>query len=653
MFWPHTGFRHPRSLTMRRPGFTLLELMIAATITLVMMGAVVAVFGLVSTTINESRATMEMAERLRATAQVLQQDLAGITVPMMPPRDPEKGEGYFEYIEGPVGPVAPINQYFANTAYQPHVNTDTGTAVPDTTVGDNDDILMFTTRTKGEPFQGRLYVRERSTNATNVSQATNIIAKSSVAEVAWFVRGRTLYRRVLLVAPSAPIRDNSYTGSPVNRTDYPAGFYAKNDLSVRLEQESANSSNYYLVPNTLGDLTKRENRFAHCMAYYQFDYFPFDARRWCQLGLPTLLECSSTNWRVGATRSALVDALTYTNVGGTGNTPTLLANVTPQNGRQDLWSNNPNDRYANPYNRDTGNQLLSGSRYTEDVILNNVLGFDVKVWDPGAPIVAAGTTNALKTMALLPGEPGYIAALTNVTTPGSTRSPANPPLAFGAYVDLNYMCRLGPNLSYSVGGVVFPGYTYMPRYPYDTSGGVGLPVGWPAPWFHSAADVKYVPSTTDLTAATTTLLRWQETYLRGLVPILNGDGINPVYLPWRGNADSWRASVYDTFSTHYNRGGKFGLQPQTASNSITFSGRGQNGFDDQVQNSTYGGATGHATTDAIGAGTGNGIVDDEDEQEFMPPYRHPIKSIQVKIRAFEPSSRSVREVTVIQDFVPQ
>ena len=667
MLRPDMGGRHCRSRAAGRFGFTLLELMIAATLTLLMMGAVVSVFGVVSNTVNESRATMEMAERLRSTSMMLQKDLAGVTVTMMPPRDPEKNEGYFEYIEGPIGPVAPVGQSFgtgsyANATLQPAVNMDQATysdtgaisrAVADTTAGDNDDILMFTTRRTDEPFQGRLCIRD--TTKSNRPKI-NIVAKSSVAEVAWFVRGRTLYRRVLLVAPGAPIHDTSTGNSTsTNRPcDDPTGFYAKNDLSVHVNESGR------VVPNTLGDLTKRENRFAHCMAnairpsagsgfplgHYQNDFFPFDVRRWCQLGLPTLLECSSSSensstapdWIVGRTASTLLDSVTYSTGGSS--LPTQLANVIPQYGVQDLWSNNPDRRFANPYLRDTTQaatsySYYSGTRYTEDVILNNVLGFDVKVWDPGAPVVAAATTAPLRSVALMPGEPGYIAALAAVNT--ST----NVPLAFGAYVDLNYMCRLGPQKPYDNTGVY---QSYMPNYPYlSSNSGLARPASWPQPWFNSPAAIKYVANSAGGTAQTTTL-RTYESYLRGHSPF---NGTAPTTIPGRTYCDSWRASVYDTWSTHYNRGGRFGVRPSYGT-VVTFSGKGVNGFDDPIRYVTYFGSA--VTSVAEG---GDGVVDDEDEQEIGPPYPYPLRGVQVKIRAFEPSSRVVREVTIVQDFVPQ
>jgi hypothetical protein len=59
-------------------------------------------------------------------------------------------------------------------------------------------------------------------------------------------------------------------------------------------------------------------------------------------------------------------------------------------------------------------------------------------------------------------------------------------------------------------------------------------------------------------------------------------------------------------------------------------GRAVNGFDD----------------------SGNGVVDSAAELLTAPPYPYPLRGIQVKIRVFEPDSQQVREVTVVQDFLP-
>jgi type II secretory pathway pseudopilin PulG len=49
---------------------------------------------------------------------------------------------------------------------------------------------------------------------------------------------------------------------------------------------------------------------------------------------------------------------------------------------------------------------------------------------------------------------------------------------------------------------------------------------------------------------------------------------------------------------------------------------------------------------------GDGVVDDADERETMPPYPYPMRGVQIKIRVYEPSSKQVREVTIEETFVP-
>ena len=105
-------------------------------------------------------------------------------------------------------------------------------------MGDFDDVLMFTTRSTGKPFIGLF-------NYGTFAVPKTATVQSDVAEVAWFIRGRTLYRRQLLVAPGLPVPTNAAKG-----------FYAYNDISVRVE-------NNQLLANTLGDLTRRECRYAH------------------------------------------------------------------------------------------------------------------------------------------------------------------------------------------------------------------------------------------------------------------------------------------------------------------------------------------------------------------------------------------------------
>ena len=49
---------------------------------------------------------------------------------------------------------------------------------------------------------------------------------------------------------------------------------------------------------------------------------------------------------------------------------------------------------------------------------------------------------------------------------------------------------------------------------------------------------------------------------------------------------------------------------------------------------------------------GQNGVNDPNERLTCPPYPVPLRGVQVKIRVYEPSSRQVREVTIVQRFLP-
>jgi type II secretory pathway component PulJ len=480
------------------PGYTLVEILVATALTLIMVAAVVKIFGDIGESVNQSRDTLEMADRLRAARARLEMDLAGITVTMLPPRRPESGEGYFEYTEGPVGPRLAPSSLAKNT-------DDPANSSPDTTVGDFDDVLLFTTRSTGRPFVGLYWDPSTGTQST---------IESDVAEIAWFMRGRTLYRRVLLVVPGAKL-------------DKPAGkaFFAVNDISVRLQGG-------VLVPNTLGDLTKHESRYAHpvtggypCHPHFSLPWKPATPSSftiWATvmpggklgLGLPTLRECCAlapSPWP-------------------TGDLPPTVS-LTSAAAFIDFWAKNP---YPWPEVDPVTGTLKAyldpnNSRIAEDVILTDVIGFDVKAWDPGAQVVSDGN------VALGPSDPGYKAL---VSSGGKV-------VSYGAYVDLNY------------------------------NG-----IDDPRP--------------------------------------------NPSAFAGPGDPRSGMVRVYDTWSSHYeddgiDQDGKLGPD------------QGTNGFDDD----------------------NNGIVDDAAEMEVPPPYPVPLQAIQVKIRVYEPDSRQIREVTVVQDFLPK
>lgn len=535
----HAGLIRQRSTSRR--AFTLIEALIAVVLTLMLMGMVVTAFGMISGSVNDSRATIGLNDQLRAVKNGLIQDLEGVTVTMLPPRNPANGEGYFVYKEGDfLADTAPATdlRYFASfyrdddgdgTADDLDGDGDFGdNETPDPDVGDldhssggdHDDVIMFTCRKSRDTFAGL--------------DANGAVIESPIAEVAYFMRGTTLYRRTLLVAPSAAV--------PTTVTDYGqcdisahmrGGIIGASTTRLDRTDLATSPTAAYLEPNTLSDLTKPENRFGH-----QPYCYPHSIDFWGVLGLPTLRETSSAAWPLpvanakAAAQFVAVGSDTYNRlVLPYGVDTSTVLNVTtttrifspatpPAYLRFDPWLRplpwNETQPAAGTIPLGTlSAYIATATRGTEDVLMTNVLEFDVKAFDPTAEIRSNGTT------VLLPIDVGYPAATTVV--------------GYGAYVDLGYTGDSTDSTFSGDGGYVIGGNNRMLR-------------------------------------------------------------------------------VYDTWSTHFESDGVDNNQDSTT--------------DPKMSNPT-------ATAEA------------------PPPYDAPLRGIQIRIRAFDPNSRQIRQVTIQHDFLPQ
>ena len=192
-------------------------------------------------------------------------------------------------------------------------------------LGDYDDILMLTVRNEHEPFVGRVPKTDGTPDAVR-RLSSELVApfpewepttiESPLAEVVWFAVEnpdednnadgffgepgmRTIYRRALLIAPwlnpyrtTDQRRDDrrhvslddgdSFTAQPgllriLQRLTMAhrrrcaqaiaclIAFQERYDISARLEWDPLMGSDgrWKIVANTLGDLTKRENRYEH------------------------------------------------------------------------------------------------------------------------------------------------------------------------------------------------------------------------------------------------------------------------------------------------------------------------------------------------------------------------------------------------------
>ena len=343
-----------RQSSSARCAMTLVEMLVAMAASLILMALVARAFAAFSGAMSNSRAILETDSRLRAAARRLRDDLKGATAEMLPPMNPGKGRGYFEVIEGPLTDYQDASVPVVPPAIPPAIVSGTTDVCPT----DIDDVLLFTTKNSKTPFVGRV---------------GSVTTESSTAEVAWFARVTpgtsnpvtyTLYRKQMLVM--GYMDQSPFTAANYNRPSFAAfgstwsDFYAgwPADISVRRELGLGFD---VLVPNNLGDLTRRENRFLHNSA--------------------------------GDTTGA---AFPYAFVAHQTGTPDGL--------------------------------IFDGTtRRGEDVVMRNVLAFDVRVFDPGAPVKVVGGTG------VVPGD--------DFTDDGTVTSSDSPPFASslsgsGAYVDL-------------------------------------------------------------------------------------------------------------------------------------------------------------------------------------------------------------------------
>ncbi len=468
------------SISGRPRGFTLIEMLVALAATLLMMGATVTLFGVIVDSVSGSRSLLEISDKLRATRNRIQADLQGATATMRPPLRPENDEGYLEIIEG--------GETDGNHP-----------SIPNTLFGDTDDALLLTVRSRGEPFVGKVLGGTIESQVAEV--AYFLVQDGPMIDASAGLRLFTLYRRAMVVLPGVGIGLGG---------DSTLAFYNSYDVSARMEGGNR-------VANTLGDLTKPENRFnRNSVAFPQRFFF---------LPLPALLPFNAASQRLG-----------------------------------------------------------------DDILMTNVLSFDVQVYDPGAPVfdVTEGPPPPPASRPIVAVEPrdvsylgpladGIVKQWINATYPATFQ--LNPPIApppprqyyatvaFGAYADLGYLTTPPP-------------YTNTPPA-YSPPAGAGIP----ASQFGGVPDLKsWIPAPRS--------------------------AINPFF--------------YDTWSLHYENDGV--LQRGSAMDLAT------NGLDD-------------APT--------NGIVDDILERDTLPPYSAPLRGVRITIRVYEPSSLQVRQVTIVQDFLPE
>ncbi len=466
-----------------RSAFTLIEMMVAVALSLLIMLAVVTVFGELSAGVRDARAMAELADRLRNAQNKLVEDLrnatalqAGIT----PPFPAETAPGYFEYIEGP-SPRAMTGRGLQA------VNSETGAFDP--TVGDVDDILCFTIRS------------DELLSATVGSGAVY----SHYAEVCWFMYRNRLVRRVRLIAPGANAANPAIQNSP----------------NVVLED--------------LDDLALRHNRLGHVPQGNTGPNWP-----------NFFLTNDASAWRARL------------------------------NSQWDVWVANGSQLPGTP------------SGLIQDTILDNVLSFDVKVWDPQAPVFVVPNTQ--------PNSPPVTITPSSLVPAAGTPPDVNSPNRYAE--ELAAWFQAGRPNNWQAGPVVRGTFVDL-FYARALYAGNNRPTVFHLSWF-------------------------------------SGPGYGTLG-QWAASGNRNLAAVYDTWTTRYERDGL----DQDGDSLVD---EGTNEVNDPNNVPPFPGSN----VDSHLQNTPE--ADERAEQEAPPPYRRPIRALQIKIRVFEPDTRQVREVTVVQSF---
>jgi hypothetical protein len=403
-------------------------------------------------------------------------------------------------------------------------------------------------------------------------------------------------------------------------------FQDKYDLSVRLEWDY-DIQRWKILANTLADLTKRENRYLH-YGFWKGQGSNDPDRRiypYAMVSYGSGYSGSSQDVEFiqddeiprpgGAGQDAratghmqnmpglngfgiyTVDTNNYTPpVGDTrryGARPFAFVDATPTNGVPATVHAMLDDK-GQVVRVLHGPVPLWGTRRGEDVMMTDVIAFDVRVFDPGAPLfgVRDDLTNTSSPIGVIldPSDPGWTAAYIHADNTNSNASligratTAFPYVSQGAYVDMGYgySWQLPTPAMLPTPGFAASSYTY--------------------PWF-------FLPRT--------------------LIDV-SGNQLAPGY------------AVYDTWSFHYENDG-VNQDADTTPGGQPLIDEGTDGLD---------GVGNYVQGAAIVPDTRLG-VDDVGERETTPPYDKPLRGAQVLVRAYERDSRAVRQVRVNQHFMPE
>ena len=514
---------------------------------------------------QEGRASLELTSKLRATQSLLRDDLRRLTVEAKSYYNLAAApNGYFEIADGPKVDMNNLADDADPTL--PGVVESTTSLI----VGDYDDIFAGTIRSDGPAFRGR-------------GPIPGSVVESSFAEVAWFTTFTDadndgfaepangdqirLFRRQLVIRPGTPLNPETVPGTPDPLTWDAANSILQNtDVSARVVLISTTPLRFNIIANTLSDLTFRGNRFGH--------------QRF--------------------TLAAGVDRLL------------------PQNGVFGQGLFGPDLLQSDPQYQD-GPGVFTHRRSSNqnDLMLNDLAAFDIRVFEPGAnSLVKEIRSTIAPNIVLDVAEPSDVA--TRVSLVGNFTVPGT-----GIFTDLG----LGGTFDAEpFGNPTAAGADTLLEESGSVEGGSTVTVA-PTNRIGAYVDLGKNPFV-GTTAATMPFTGAPFEQLPTMTPALTTSGGTPlrVALPFN---DSFTfvvdptttitepVAIFETGTPEYDR---------LPTNSF-----GTNGIDDD----------------------GDGNVDDFGGERLAAPYASRIRGLKFVIRLYEPTTNQVTQMTLKQSMLPK
>lgn len=646
----------------------MLEVLVATAVTLLMMVSLAQIFKIIGDSMKQGRSALELNNRLRGVALRISNDIQNFTIVPDPPTDLNSGAGYLKIYDGPITDFS---------------TTQLSTAAPIGNMsrfGDVDDIIMGTIRANDVWFTGKvpLFVLRGGASSPPAADDFDLVTIAAQhAEIAIFVQ---------------PMVTN--IGNPTRNTNHflTAGLGAFQDTD---DPDPTDTGDTDGIANGLPD----SYRIHYRTLLVRPDLNLLGALVIPGLGtasagsLPAAIHPSGSAWLLAQPQTTPVALptpmcdmssahvqcdLSLRRVALPAGTDGMAAaDFVSANSLEDLV--NPGNRFAHyhaPVANGTSMPLLAlgptlgalntsgasppwtvpatgtgflhpaftlrGIRAGEDLLASDVLGFDVKVFDPGVPLLITsgpdgvagtvlnddqdGSTDEADELGwagsddvvLTPNDPGYAQALYDLdsSTPGFASV-----IGTGAYVDIAWGQKTLFSLPYH--GLTTSSYTGLSTMPNLWSQFSGL----------SAANFASGFPYTDAL------------YKSGLC-LQTSAGSTPVF--YQPSFDSW--------SERYEGDGILQSEQSGARGATTITNTSASGpaLRDTWRRPAAGVYYIDAGTDGFNNNPGSDSgVDDVAEKETSPPFAVRLRGLQISIRMEDPETRQVRQMSLAKEFITE